>query len=189
MVRRRQKKRKRSTPSVAEKCGVCGSSEVKYKCSNAISKKCPTRLCSLECFKKHKDQCAGGEHLSGSGENEYVGKGDGKSVASLDAVSDGREHGGLSALDPENRARAERLRTSAFQPVLELADELGCRVSDSQFSQLASSERIRNALRDTRLRELIRRVDGSSKVSGRREQKEGRADSALLHEISIAGLS
>ena len=177
MVRRRQKKRKRPTPRVAEKCGVCGSSEVKYKCSNAISKKCPTRLCSLECFKKHKEQCAGGEELSGSGEKECAGIGNGESVGSLDAVSDGRDRVGLSALDPENRARAERLRTSAFQPVLELADELGCRVSDSQFSELASSERIRNALRDTRLRELIRRVDGSSMVvsgSGRREHKEGR---------------
>ena len=64
-------------------------------------------------------------------------------------------------MDPENRARAERIRESFFQPVLELADELGCRVSEAQFSRLASSKKIRNALRDSRLRELIMRVDGS----------------------------
>ena len=82
-------------------------------------------------------------------------------ISSSTNFTSAEEEGVLAAMDPENRARVERLRATAFQPVLELAEELECRVNNDQFKRLRMSARVRNALRDKRLRELIMRIDGS----------------------------
>lgn len=132
-------------------CAVCGEGEQRYRCPA-----CGVRYCSVDCFRKHKEAGCEGTRKRRRDPAPAPG-GSGGASTTADA-----------ATGPDMARTAENFQQEGAKAAPGSAeeefdvDEMRCRLSAAQLEEFATDEEIRRQLRDPRLQEAVREVDGAA---------------------------
>ncbi|RIB12053.1 hypothetical protein C2G38_2249746 [Gigaspora rosea] len=149
-------------------CGICSKVEFKYRCSI-----CTLPLCSLNCYKSHKENSCKKDKSIDKGTDKSADKCEQKSLVDKiydddmdDEIDDGEEDDVEVDMDDDsNDANTSALlddeeENDMNQYVLQdNEEEDDMALHPEELEKLAKSEKIKEFLRDDKLREIIHHIN------------------------------